>query len=146
MTPHSLRDRVQQQQQEQKCQHDQHAKPHTYKQGKLVFVKDFHRQASSPWSPGTIVQSCCRQSYKVKLSNCQMVQRHADHIHERTTSCDDVEQSEELEDVPPIHVSSQPVEQEESTKPTLHVVPREFENHLIVFRIKGNRCSKQTCY
>ena len=48
-----------------------------------------------------------------------MVQRHADHIRKCTTSCDDVEQSEELEDLPPIPVSSQPVEQEASVQPTL---------------------------
>ena len=48
-----------------------------------------------------------------------MVQRHADHIRKHTTSYDDVEQSEELEDVPPIPVSSQPVEQEAPVKPTL---------------------------
>ena len=59
MAPHSLKDRVQQQ--KQKCQHDQ-------EQGDLVFVRDFRRQASSPWSPGTIVQSSSGQSYKVKLS------------------------------------------------------------------------------
>ena len=69
-----------------------------------MYVQDFRRPASSPWSPGTIVQSCSGQSYKVKLSNGQMVQRHADHIRKRTTSCDDVEQSEELEDVLPIPV------------------------------------------
>ena len=49
-----------------------------------------------------------------------MVQRHADHIHKHTTSCDDVEQSEELEDLPPIPVSSQPVKQETPVQPTLH--------------------------
>ena len=48
-----------------------------------------------------------------------MVQRHADHIRKCTTSCDDVEQSEELEDVPPILVSSRPVEQEASVQLTL---------------------------
>ena len=47
-----------------------------------------------------------------------MVQRHADHIHKRTTSRDDVELSEELEDVPSIPVSSQPVEQEAPVQPT----------------------------
>ena len=109
MAPHNLRDRVQQQQQKQKYQHDQHAMPSTYKQGELVFIQDFCRQANSPWSPGTIVQSCSGQSYKVKLSNGQMVQRHADHICKCTTSCDDVEQSEELVDVPLIPVSSQSV-------------------------------------
>ena len=56
MAPHSLKDRVQQQQLKQKCQHDQHAKPRAYEQGDLVFIRDFRRQASSPWSPGTIVQ------------------------------------------------------------------------------------------
>ena len=55
----------------------------------------------------------------VKLSDGQVVQRHADHIRERTTSCDDVEQSEELEDVSPFPVSSQPMEQEATTQPTL---------------------------
>ena len=48
MAPHSLRDRVQQQQHKQKCQHDQHARRRTYKQEELVFVQDFRRQASSP--------------------------------------------------------------------------------------------------
>ena len=38
MAPHSLRDRVQQQQKKLKCQHDQHAKLRIYKQGELVFV------------------------------------------------------------------------------------------------------------
>ena len=47
------------------------------------------------------------------------IQRHADHTRKRTTSCDNVEESEELEDVPPIPVSSQPVEQEASVQPTL---------------------------
>ena len=84
-----------------------------------MFVQDFCRQASSPWSPGTIVESCSRQSYKVKLSNGQMVQRNADHIRKCTTTYDDVEQSGELEDVPPIPVSSQPVEQEAPVQPTL---------------------------
>ena len=119
MAPHSLKDRVQQQQLKQKCQHDQQAKPRAYEQGDLVFIQDFRRQASSPWSPGTIVQSCSGQSYKVKLSDGQVVQRHADHICERTTGCDDVEQSEELEDVSPFPVSSQPMEQEATTQPTL---------------------------
>ena len=62
IAPHSLRDRVQQQQEKQKCQHDQRAKPCTYKQGELVFVQDIRREASSPWSPGTIIQSCSGQS------------------------------------------------------------------------------------
>ena len=79
MAPHSLKDRVQQQQLKQKCQHDQHAKTR-------LFIRDFHRQASSPWSPGTIVLSCSGQSYKVKLSDGQVVQRHADHIREHTTT------------------------------------------------------------
>ena len=126
MAPHSLKDRVQQQQLKQKCQHDQHAKPRAYEQGDLVFIRDFRRQASSPWSPGTIVQSCSGQSYKVKLSDGQVVQRHADHTRECTTSCDDVEQSEELEDALPFPVSLQPMEQEA----------------LISFRIKGKRCDK----
>ena len=77
-----------------------------------MIIQDFYRQAISPCSPGTFVQSCSGQSYKVKLSNGQMVQRHADHIRKCTTSCDDVEQSEELEDVPPIPVPSQFVKQE----------------------------------
>ena len=47
-----------------------------------------------------------------------MVQRHADHIRKCTTSCDDVEQSEELEDVPSNPVSSQHVEQEAPFQPT----------------------------
>ena len=119
MAPQSLKDRVQQQQQKQKSQHDQHAKPRAYEQGDLVFIRDFRRQASSPWSPGTIVQSNGGQSYKVKLSDGQVVQRHADHIRERTTSCDDVEQNEEL-DVSPFPVSSQPMEQQATTQPTLH--------------------------
>ena len=119
MAPHSLKDRVQRQQQKQKSQHDQHAKPRAYEQGDLVLIRDFCRQASSPWSPGTIVQSNGRQSYKVKLSDGQVVQRHADHIRERTTSCDDVEQNEEL-DVSPFPVSSQPMEQQATTQPTLH--------------------------
>ena len=64
------------------------------------------------------VQSNGGQSYKVKLSDGQVVQRHADHIRERTTSCDDVEQNEEL-DVSPFPVSSQPMEQQATTQPTL---------------------------
>lgn len=108
MAPYSLKDRVQQQQQKQMYQHDQHDKPRAYKQGDEVFIQDFHRQASSPWSPGTIVQSCSGQSIKVRLSGGQTVQRHADHICECTTSCDDVGQCEELEEFSPIPVSSQP--------------------------------------
>ena len=46
-----------------------------------------------------------------------MVQRHADHIRKCTTSCDDVEQNEEL-DISPFPVSPQPVEQEATTQPT----------------------------
>ena len=42
-----------------------------------------------------------------------MVQRHADHIRKCIASCDDAEQSEELEHVPPIP------EQEAPVKPTL---------------------------
>ena len=145
MAPHSLRYRVQQRQQKQQkqeCQYDQHAKPCTYKQGGLVFVQDFCRQASSPWSPSTIVQLCSRQSYKVKLSNGQIVERHADHICKCTTSCDDVEQSEELEDVPPIPVSSKPVEQKASVQPTLHCSQR-IQNHPIIFRTKGKACGNR---
>ena len=83
-----------------------------------MFIRVLHKQASSPWSPGTIVQLCGRQSYKVKLSDGQVIQRHADHTCKRLTSCDDVEQNEEL-DVSPFPVSSQPVEQEATTQPTL---------------------------
>ena len=38
MAPHSLKDRVQQQQQKQKSQYDQHTKPRAYEQGDLVFI------------------------------------------------------------------------------------------------------------
>ena len=38
IVPHTLKDRVQQQQQQHKSWHDQYAKPRAYKQGDLVFI------------------------------------------------------------------------------------------------------------
>jgi len=52
-----MKNRVQQQQQKQKIQHDQHSQARLFTQGDLVFIRDFHRGAAKPtWMPGTVLQ------------------------------------------------------------------------------------------
>ena len=87
MVPQSLKVRVQQQQQKQKCQHDQHAKLCVFKQGDSVLIRDFHRGSSSSWSPGTVMKTSHGRSYKIKLSNGQIVKRHIDHVKVVRISC-----------------------------------------------------------
>ena len=52
-----LKNRVQQQQQRQKAQHDQHTKPRYFAQGNLVFICNFHRGTTkTTWLPGTVIE------------------------------------------------------------------------------------------
>jgi len=86
----------------QKAQHDQHSKT---TQGDFVFIRDFHRGAVKPtWLPDTVIQQDGRPNYKVKLSDNQIVRRHADHIRARDNGCEDDTQHEDLDDVPPFPV------------------------------------------
>ena len=69
-----------------------------FKQGDSVLICDFPRGSSSSWLPGTVMEPSLGQSYKIKLSNGQMVKRHINHIH-ACESSEDVVFDEELEDV-----------------------------------------------
>ena len=118
MVPQGLKVRVQQQQQKQKCQHDQHAKLRVFKQGDSVLILDFCRGSSSSWSPGTVMETSHGQSYEIKLSSGQIVKRHVDHIH-ACESSEDVVFDEELEDVAPIPIVQQRTPDEIAAQPPL---------------------------
>ena len=98
-----LKNRVQQQQQKQKAQHDRHSQSRLFTQGDLVFIREFHRGAAKPtWIPGTVLQQDGGPNYKIKLSDNQIVRRHADHIRARESDSEDITLHEEVDDVPPI--------------------------------------------
>ena len=101
VVPHAwLKNKVQQQQ-KQKAQHDQHSKSHHFKQGDLVFILEFHRGAAKlTWLPGTVIQKDGGPNYEIKLSDNQIVRRHADHIRSHESDCEDVLPREEMDDVP----------------------------------------------
>ena len=97
-----LKNRVQQQQQRQKAKH---TKPCYFAQGNLVFIRNFHRGTTKPtWLPGTVIEQDGGPNYKIKLSDNQIVRRHADHIRNRVSDCEDVTLHEEDDDLPPIPV------------------------------------------
>jgi len=83
-----------------------------------VFIRDFHRGAVKPtWMPGTVLQQDGRPNYKIKLSDDQIVRRHADHIRARESSSEDVTTHEEVDDLQPIFViQPTPVNAPDSTE------------------------------
>ena len=83
----SIKDRVLQQQEKQKIQHDKATKCRTFQQDDLVLVRNFSRRCNSNWLPGTITKLSGMQSYRVKLADGQVVRRHADHIRRRHSDC-----------------------------------------------------------
>ena len=100
-----MKNKVQQKQQKQKIQHDQHSQARLFTQGDLVFIQGFHRGAAKPTLMlGTALQQDGGPNYKIKLSDDQIVRRHADHIHARESSSEDVTLHEEVDDLPPIPV------------------------------------------
>ena len=102
IVPHAqLKSKVQQQQQKQKAQHDQHSKSRHFKQGDLVFIREFHRGAAKPtWLSGTVIQKVGGPNYEIKLPDSQIIRRHADHIRARESDNEDVLPPEEVDDVP----------------------------------------------
>ena len=89
-----------------------------FKQGDSVIIRDFCKGSSSSWSPGTVMETSHGQSYKIKLSNGQIVKRHIDHICAFESS-EDVVFDEELEDVAPIPIVPQRTADETAAQPPL---------------------------
>ena len=83
----SLKDRVSQQQQRQKSQHDKTTRPRTFQQDDLVMVHGFNRGLRGSWLPGTVIGTMGEHSYKVKLTDGKILRRHADHIRHRQSDC-----------------------------------------------------------
>jgi len=101
----SLKDKVSQQQQNQKSQHDRTTRQRTFQQDDLVMVRSFKGPKNS-WLPATVVSTSGGQSYKIKLTDGKIVRRHADHIQPRQSDC--IPAPEDDSDDIPIPVSQQP--------------------------------------
>ena len=74
--------RVEHKQQEQKCSHDAHAITRQLQEGDRVYARDF-RQGQS-WLTGTIVMCLGPVSFKVEISDRQIIHRHQDHLRKRS--------------------------------------------------------------
>ena len=68
----------------QKRNHDRHAKPCQLATGDLVFVRK--NSTKSNWIPGVIVEMIGPLTYKIKLEDNRLVQKHLDHIRCRLSS------------------------------------------------------------
>lgn len=79
----SLKDKVVQQQQRQKSQHDKTTRQRTFRLDDLVMVRGFNKGLRDNWLPGTVVGTSSNQSYKIKLTKGKILRRHADHIRHR---------------------------------------------------------------
>ena len=74
-------ERVEKRQWEQKLTHDTHARYRSFKNGDLVFVRNFRE--GERWIPGKIVQCLGDVSYSVQLDNGHVSKRHQDHLRHR---------------------------------------------------------------
>lgn len=102
----SLKDRVVQQQQRQKSQHDRTTRQRTFQQDDLVMVHGFNKDLKDHWLPGTVVSTSGEHSYEIKLTDGKIVRRHADHIRKRQGDCTP-DQDNDIDDIP-MPVSQQP--------------------------------------
>ena len=60
---------------------------------------DLAKDVRNPnWLPGTVIGTNGEQSYKVKLSDGRIVQRHADHVHSRQVEYNIPVQDDEFDD------------------------------------------------
>ncbi|KAL2089390.1 hypothetical protein ACEWY4_014078 [Coilia grayii] len=70
-------------QEKQKHYHDIHARARVLGEGDLVYTRNF---GSGPaWVPGSITEKTGPVSYKVTLGNGQVVRRHIDQVHGRSS-------------------------------------------------------------
>ena len=70
-----------------------------------MFIRDFHKGATkSTWLPGTVIEQDGGSNYEIQLSDNQIIRRHADHIRDRESDCEDVTLHEEDDELPPLPV------------------------------------------
>ena len=81
-----IRSRVSSHQEQQKGNHDRHAKERVFHEEDLVYARNF--RPGQVWLPGVVVQVRGPVSYSVKLGNGITVRRHVDHLRERTASAE----------------------------------------------------------
>ena len=80
----TIRDRVTNRQQNQKDNHDSHARKRHFTIGDTVFVRDF--PTGKKWLPGTVTQVRGPLSFLVTLDDGHVMRRHIDHIQQRSLS------------------------------------------------------------
>ena len=95
----NLQRHVRDKQEQQRRQHDLHAKQHTFVEGEKVYVKN-HR-AGDPWLPGEIIEATGPVSYTVRRADGNVVRSHQDHLRSRFTEVQSShnQPSEDVEDV-----------------------------------------------
>ena len=112
----NLSARVETQQSRQKEAHDNHARRRDFEPGEQVYVCNF--RPGQCWLPGSVIKSSGPVSFKVKLSNGQIVRRHQDHIRKRSQT-ESVESNDgntaDLTECAPSPVALEEVPTEEDT-------------------------------
>ena len=69
-------------------------------------VRGFNKGLRDNWLPGIVVGTSGNQSYKIKLTEGKILQRHADHICHRHGDCSIPDHEDDIDDIP-IPVSQQ---------------------------------------
>ena len=88
----SCADHVTQQQAQQSCYHDSHARTREFSVDQDVWAKNF--RSGPKWSPGVVVKRNGPLSYTVRLSSGVCWNRHIDHLRNRLATEDLPESSE----------------------------------------------------
>ena len=87
-------------------------------------VCGFNKGLRDNWLPGTVVGTSGNQSYKIKITEGKILQRHTDHIRHRHDDCSIPDYEDDIDDIP-IPVSQQ--------QPASSSAPTEL------------RCSQRSC-
>ena len=69
-------------------------------------VHGFNKGLRDNWLLGTVVGTSGNQSYKIKLTEGKILQRHADHIRHRQYDCSVPDNEDDIDDIP-IPISQQ---------------------------------------
>lgn len=130
----SIVERVRRKQNQQKTQHDYHAKEREIQHSDPVYVKDF-RKSKLTWMPGTITEKTGPISARVQLEDGSIVRRHQDHMAIRT---DPTENDQMEPSIPEMFSPSQstPVLSEHQSSGTTETVCRPTRSHRLPGHLK----------
>ena len=112
----NLKDKITQQQQRQKSQHDKTTRQRIFQQDDLVMVYGFNKGLRNSWLPGIVASTNGEQSYKIKLADGKILRRHADHIYPRQGDCNISNQEDDIDDIPFLVSQQQPASTSAPTK------------------------------